>query len=1853
MYRSKTFKLIASLLIICMSACKPAHKIIPVDPRFAAHISGYTAGMLSTHEHIKVELANTPEKNAQGKLDSTLLKDAFSFKPAIKGHAVWVNDRTIEFIPDQALDHATFYNGSFKLYKFKKVEDDLEKFRFQFSTYEQHLYVTVDGLRNLDSYNIEWQRLEGKIKTTDKEDTSKLKALITAKYGGKALTTKIEPYSYGENEYRFYIDSIRKTEVEKNLQIHWNGEKIGAKEFGSQDLKVAALGDYQILQAKVVDEDQQFIEVEFSESLLANQNLNGIVTLSETEKLSFAIENNTVKVFLADRITGLKTLHIGTGIKNCKGYKMKNAYKTELEFFPAKPAVRLKGKGSILPNSQGLIFPFETINLKSVEVRVIKIFENNVHQFLQVNDLNGSDGLTRVGKIVAEKKLKLDYHKRDLSQWNDHVIDLSKMINPDPGSIYRVSIKFEKEDAIYACDATSENENEMEEETVIVETDNNMENDGWDEDNWNDNQFDDYETWEDYGDNYTPCDNSYYHGKAVSRNILASDIGLVFKLDENKMSHSFVSNMITTEPMPNTRIEFFDYTKQLIAGGTSDQDGKLDLFLKEKPFLMVAKNGRQRAYMKLLDGNANALSKFDIDGEQIKKGIKGFLYAERGVWRPGDSMFIYFILEDKEHQLPDQHPVSFELSDPQGNIVYQTSSTNHTHHTYDFRTATTPQSPTGTYTGRVKVGNSEFSKSFHVETVKPNRLKINIDAPSIIEENNENNLIQLQARWLHGADAKNLKANVSVSLTQTETKFQKFPNYTFHSPVRTLSGQDIVVFDSALSERGQANIPCNLGIGQQAAGMLKAHFVTKVFEEGGDFSIDKQSVLYSPFDTYIGLQIPQSENFNHALDINKAYTFSVVSVNNKGDAVSAEKLHLKIYKIEWRWWYETHEDDASAWLSKNSTIVVMDSLIRTSKGQTTFAFKAPESHYARYLMVISDELGGHETGAVVCFDEPGWSGGSSSTAENAHMLNFSCDKTKYTKGEQVKMIIPSASNGKALISIEKGNKVLQTYWTNTTKGETRFEFTCTADMSPNVYLHVTLIQPHANTLNDLPIRLYGIVPIQVDDIKTHLQPVISMAEEIRPESKTNITVQEAGGKKMTYTLAMVDEGLLDLTRFKTPDAWETFYAKEALGVKTWDLYDNVIGAYGGRLDHLLSIGGDGYSDGTNTTKANSFKPMVTVVGPFTLEAGRKATHQINIPNYVGSVRVMVVAQQEGAYGKAEKTIAVKKPLMVLATLPRVLTPTETLSLPVDIFAMKENVKDVKIEVAVNDLLQLTGAKQQHIHFTKTGDELVHFPLRVAGKTGIGRVKIKATSGSETAYQEIELDVRMPNPVRVESKEFIVDPNQSANTEILFKNIEGTNSATIEIANIPPLNINKRLNELMLYPHGCIEQTTSAAFPQLYLSRLQEMSDSQQNVVTRNIKKAIQRIQLFQTTDGGFSYWPGEQEASEFGSNYAGHFLLEAEKQGYAVPATVKSRWIKYQTQTAKKWTHQNGYFARNETNEMLQAYRLYTLALSGNADLGSMNKLREENKLSPAATAELALAYQCLGQTEVAKKLLLYPDIRIPDYREQSEGYGSTLRDKAIMLLACSKIVGQSANEALINHIRVSLNSDQWLTTQETAYCLLAVTEYYGLSKPSPIKIACQLNNNSPLGMQTPKTQMQLHFSEKEIKNIAMWRITNKGTARLYVKVLTRGVPLMGDTTVTQNKISMQCVFKNRQNEVINPLSIKQGTDFYVMTTIRNTGKNGVWKELCLNQLFPDGWEILHSRLNDDNRTNTTRYQDIRDDRVYSYFDLKENEAITVTIQLNATYIGRFYMPGFYSEAMYDNSVHANTKGAWVEVVKQ
>lgn len=1814
---------------------------------FKKYISAYTSGVISKTSSIKIKLLS----DVVSEIDKTkqLPKGLLKFSPSVDGEYSWIDDYTIEFQPSEKLKSGQEYFVKFALGDLlDDLDSDLKTFNFTFQTLKQSFDIVVEEHKTLDKSTLKWQQALGHIQMADYEELEDVEKILNASQSGKKLSINWVA-DFDNYIYYFTIDSIARTEEETTVRVVWDGTKIGVDKAGSEIITIYAIDDFNFIAAKVIQQPEQYLQLQFSDPLLEDQELKGLITISNFDNLRYIIEDNIIKVYPSKRIDGVFDVFIADGVKNILGYKLKSSQNLNLAFEKIKPAVRLLNAGAILPSSEsGLIFPFEAVNLKAVDVTIIKIYEDNVMQFLQVNNFSGESELIRVGEPILRKTISLENQDIvDYGKWNRFTFDLSELIATEPGAIYRIEIGFRQYQSLYECDEIITDEGDLE-ETDWSEEDYNWtpefnESSYWD---YYDDYYWDYYWDDDYWDNReNPCNKAYYTSdRTVAQNLIASDIGLIAKKGNDGSLKIFANNILTTEPIDNAEISIYNYQSNLLETQSTGTEGYCSFEALENPYFIVAEYDGQKGYLKIDDGSSLPISHFDISGTSVNEGVKGFIYTERGVWRPGDSIYITFILKE-EQELPDEHPIVFNFQNPQYQTITKITKTKNSTGFYSFPVATDVEDVTGNYHAYVTIGAAEFYKKIKVETIKPNRLKINLDVEKEYLSKNEKTNAQLEVKWLQGTIAKNLDAEVEVTFEPSSISFSQFGEYIFDDPSKSFYSDYEKVFDGSIDNQGKASFDLDFSISDDAPGKLNATFVTRAYEQGGNFSISQFAMPYFSYDNFVGIKIPKGDKMRGMLLTDTNHTVDIVLVDKDGNKITKDhEIKMEFMKLDWNWWMDDN-DGSSSYVSTSYATLIADEKITSKSGIATWNIRVDYPDWGRYFVRATDLETGHSTGKVVFIDWPGWAGKAQREGKSATMLSFSTDKDVYNVNEKIKVSFPSSKGGRALINIETGTKTINSYWVETKDLETNFEFFATDEMSPNIFINVTLLQPHVQTANDLPIRLYGILPVTVENPETHLEPVITMPDILESESTFEIKISEKDSKPMTYTIAIVDEGLLDLTSFKTPNPWDEFYKKEALGVKTWDLYDWIIGAYGGQIEKLISIGGDSEVDRESKSEANRFEPVVMYLGPFEYTGGINS-HSVTLPNYIGSVRTMVIAGKDIAYGSSEKTTPVIKPLMLLGTLPRVLGPGEKAKLPVSVFALGENIKNVSVSLSTNDFFTISGSSTKSVKFKEEGEEYLFFDLEVAEKIGIGQIEIVATSGNEKASYSIEIEVRNPNTEQTDVIANTIEAQKSWETTIIPFGMTGTNTAILEVSSVPPLDIEKRLNYLITYPYGCVEQTTSAVFAQLYLNDIMELSSEQKSKIETNIKAGISSIVEFQTSSGGLSYWKGGTEANAWGTNYAGHFMIEAQNKGYAVPNSFIKNWKEYQKTKAKNWNE------TEERSQFVQAYRLYTLALAGDAEIGAMNRLKELKNLEDEAKWHLAAAYYLAGKQQIAKDLIINLSKEVEDYKELSYTFGTATRDKAIILETLTLLQQNTDAFEVINDISNELSSNDWLGTQTIAYALIAVSKYYKSNEStSPLQFTYTFNGNSE------KVSSDKNFISKEIEISELGEKTilleNNTEGVLYARIITKGIPIAGQEKASENKLKISVIYKLLDGTAISPENITQGTDFVAEVKVTNTNYNQNYERLALTQIFPSGWEIINTRLFDIGSFENSSdfdYQDIRDDRVYTFFDLNKNNTKTFRVLLNATYEGEFYLSPVYCEVMYDGTINARNTGKWIKI---
>ena len=1830
-----------ALAVLAAAGCDRLRRppaVKPPDPLWAQFLAGHTVGIVSRKTKIAVRFAvDVFDKERVGQEAPGVLE----FDPSVRGTATVSDPREVVFIPAEDLTPGAYYKVTVRRKALANLPEKLDDYEFVFQTLPRTFEVEIGGLTAEDTAGL--MALAGVVTTADGEEAEPVEKVVFPQWSGAPLQVTWTHDAEGRR-HEFTVRGLKREADAQSLHVNWYGGPLGVENRGERTVEIPGLNDFKITNFQVVQAEERYFAVYFSDKIDPRQNLKGLIRAS-VSPFTLRVEGNVVKIYPDRRTSGKVTVTVEAGVRNAGGFALKEGRAETLSFVSEKPQVRFAGQGVLLPDNDVLSIPFDVMNVHSVQVTAFQVYEDNIGQFLQGNRLDTDTELGRVGRHLWRKTLHLSAANPD--QWQRYELDATDLLKKNPGALFRLTLSINRSNSDFAC---SEQDS-----AVPVKTESAPKNQ--DDIYWNEGSgWDGIENWYQEGnpqwtDREDPCKDAYFifgNGVKDARNFLASNIGLLAKTDATGRVTLVATDLRTAAPLSGAALSIRNFQNQEIGSGRTDGDGFASIAVAEKPFYVAAEKDGGKGFLKMSDGTALPTSHFDVGGEKVQEGLKGFIYGERGVWRPGDDLHLVFVLENKNHVVPEDHPATLRLTNPQGQLVDTVTNAKPVNGFYRFDLKTAESAPTGTWTAEVQLGGSAFSKALKIETVVPNRLKIEYAVgEEPIPAGNLNGTIFSQ--WLHGATAAGLKTQVSVRYKSQGTRFARFEDHLFDDPTREIKGNEETIFEGRLDPTGHLAFNSDLATDAPAPGMVSAQFKIQVFEEGGAFSVSQKAFDFAPYQRFVGLKLPKGDQVRNMLLTDKTHTVSLVTVNAKGEPIKVPKLKVALYKVQWRWWWDQTGESSAQFNTGEENHVIKEGTASTkADGRGSWDFEVKYPDWGRYLVRACDEDGGHCAGQYLYIDWPGWAGrAQEQSGPGASVLYFFSDKSSYAVGETAVLQLPDASQGRGLMTVENGSRVLEKRWIDFTKGKTKFELPITAEMTPNVYVSVALLQPHAGKDNDRPLRLYGVIPLRVTDPDTVLQPVVKAPEEWRPLSEAAVTVSETKGRPMTYTLAIVDEGLLGLTGYSTPDPHDYFYRKEALGVKTWDLFDLVVGAYSANLERLLALGGSDALEGKDDNQeTRRFPPVVRFLGPFTLGKGESKTHKVDLPQYIGQVRAMVVAGRDGAYGRAEKSVYVREPLSVLTTLPRVVGPEERIAVPVNVFVMKPEVKDVSLSIDTDDRFEVVGSKTAQMVFAQPGDGLTLFTLRAGLRTGPGRVTVSAAGGGSSTRSETHLTVRAANPPTVETRGGAVEGGQTWTETVVPHGLPGTNEVHLEVSALPPLNLERRLGELIRYPHGCVEQVTSSVFPQLYLPDLVKLTDAQKAEVEKNIKTGIDRLRAFQAPNGGFVYWPGALSGGpdEWATNYVGHFLMEAEKKGYAVPADMRAEWIKYQKGQAQAWTPGDRWGA------IEQSFRLYTLALAGEAPLGAMNRLKESTGLAPLAQWNLAAAYALAGQEKAARELgqaTLEPE----KYDSAGPTYGSPLRDRAMILNALAHLKDLDRGRSLSQSISSDLVAERWLGTHETAYALLAMARYFGAdASAEPPSFSWSVGT----GAASSVTGEGRVFS-KSLPDFpaggAPVTVKNTGSRRLFAYVTVRGVPRAGEETAASAGLELSVAYL-KNGDPVDASSVKQGTDLTAQVTVRNRS-GAKLDNLALTHIVPSGWEIQSPAFEGGSTLyKGVEFRDVRDDRVNSYFSLAPGAVLTWEEQFHATYAGHFYLPAVAVEAMYDATKHARTTGQWVDVTR-
>lgn len=1635
-------------------------------------------------------------------------------------------------------------------------------------------------------------------------------------------------YAYlGNRRFEFQVNNIKRDTKHKVIDLVLDGKPIKSESRSTSQLPVYAKGVFKVAECDVAKENSS-ATLYFTQQL-QQRNLDGFISVEPEMGYRTEIVDNKIVIYFDksnlyhSQQENVK-LTVGSGIKDVDGNSLGESQVFKLDLTDLRPRVRWSEDGVIVPEVGDATVYFDAICLNSVTLRIARITEDNVIAFYQDNDLDDTWSIRKNGRL--EKKVSISLETPDPKQWKTFPIVLSDYIDLKSGDMYQLIIDFGPADYAYATEASKQLTHENEE----------LEAKYWDGQayDFKDNIYE--------GDWYDPLGLYYYNDVDIRKNIMVTDLAVTAKMGNDDVIDVFVFGITDAKPVSGAKVTAYNYQRQPIATGSTDGDGHACLKCVNRPAFVVASDRRGgQSLIKTNNGESLSYSKFDISGSSVEKGISAFAYANRGVWRPGDELQLNLMVSDLDAKLPANYPVVMEVYDAYGSLYARQSNNSPVNGIYTFNVPTSPNDETGQWRASFKVGNTTVDKYLRVETVKPNRLEINFNTPEVISLRNPRNA-QLNSKWLNGLTASGLKADIIVKVRQGQTAFANFPTYTFCNESEEFYPDEIELFSGPLDGQGNASVSFSPLSDIYADQMINATFVTTVYESTGDYSITSSSAKLSPCQRYVGVELPATESkYGDYYFTNRNWTFPVAIVNENGElSKNTSAIEYNLYKLDGYWWWSS-EDSHSLQKYVRGTYKnpELGGTMTINGGKGNIQVNIPDEKWGLYLLVVKDQQGGNTFVKVLQFD---WSYAtihSTGDSDGPVQLSMNSGKTTYNVGETIIVNFPANDKARALVTVEANDRILMTKVIDKLGTEGQVEIKATREMIPNIYVYVSLLQPR-DAENDLPIRMYGIVPIKVEDPLLRLNPVINIPETSNTKKKITVNVSEENQQAMTYTLAIVDEGILGLTNYHTTNPYDHFNAKQSLKVRTWDNYNYIIDAFTGELGTVYAIGGDGFIN-QEVTLDKRFKAYAVTLGPFELKAGKNSnTHEFEVPQCSGALRFMVVAKgQDKAYGAAEQQMKVIDPITLYATAPRVTAPGDEMNLKVQVLAPNMKGKNVNV-VTNNKNLTAIGEIPSSVKVDENGEALIVMKVKVPETLGVATMDVTVSADGFEAQSTTDIPIRMPYAEKRQTYTKEIAPGTTETMSFDMKGLSGTQEGNVTVTSLIPVDLYSRLNYLATYPYGCLEQVVSSVFPQLYINYFIEQSEEDRNKTVNAINDGIASLKSYQKADFSLTNYVGGRYSDPWTEIYALHFLVEAKNQGFDVPDYLFTGLKDHQSDIARAWK-MNPDFKQGET---IQAYRLFVLALAGAPEMGALNRFKDLKMNYKLSSLLVAATYAQVGKKNMVSQF--WPTTTSNDAESDEamsdyiSSFGSTTRDLAFLTyseMLCSR--DEAAIQGHINDLCEILNSGRWLDTQSTAFALFTLGKYaekIGTTN-TPISALVKVND-AERSLTSKRGSMGYAITPKLGTNTVS--VTNNCDQKLTAKVFTKTAVAEYETVENGNFIKMNVAYVDRNGAAVNPASLPMGQAFSAVITVENPSDYRV-TELALSYYLASGWEIVNDRLFEEGTESMgAKHLDIRDDRAYFFFDLSAHAKKTFTLKLNATYEGSFMLPAVRCEDMYNNEIY-------------
>ncbi len=1218
-------------------------------------------------------------------------------------------------------------------------------------------------------------------------------------------------------------------------------------------------------------------------------------------------------------------------------------------------------------------------------------------------------------------------------------------------------------------------------------------------------------------------------------------------------------------------------------------------------------------------------------------GYSAFVYGERDIYRPGESVEGLAVIRNATLEAPPAMPLIVKHHD--GDTERETFKINAADGGIaPFTLKLPPYARTGHHRLDVIAGNDVIGTyAFQVEEFVPDRIKVEIKPSKPYAAPGDDLAYDVTSAYLFGPPAANLPVESRVRLVPQTFTPKGFETYSFTNGDRRFDPRELTSETGTLDEKGIHAFKLPIPKGLQPPSALDAIVSSRVQEQGGRGVAAVTHIPVHPWPYYIGVRRVGGEETYPAPG--KPMNVEWVTVGVDGKPAKAGTLRAEFFEDEWHTVLRKTSTGGYGYESTREPRLLSTRTVNA--GESRGALQFVPASYRTYRVVLTDAA----TGASSAFEfyAGGW-GYSPWAMKNPGRLQLDLDKDEYAPGDEATLQVKAPFAGKLFITLERDD-VFYTAVETITGNSAKIRLPLTAQLRPNGYVTATLVRAAKDLEPGEAGRAFGAIPINVDRLANRVKPGIEAPADLR--SNTKLPVEVTTEPNAIVTIAAVDEGILQLIAQKTPDPHAYFYRKLALGVTTNDIFAQLLPEVKPKGKGLAG-GGENMEGGGQYVRADSIrraKPVAYWSGVLRADSNGKARASFDIPDFQGGVRIMAVVGKGRHFGSSDALVRVHDPLVLMPTYPRFLSVRDQISIPVTV--RNDSGKPGRITVALNN-------SRLQADIPTSAERTVYFPVQAPAQPGDLVLNIAATGNGQSAKASATIPVRWDLPLEtVEDSGRFTEPAALFRNDVLAQFTPGSVERTLVISPLPFVQFKGKLSYLLHYPYGCVEQTTSSVFPLIYFSDLAQELDPEafkDNDSAAMVREGIRRLGTMQVYNGGFSMWPYGTTTSPWNSVYATHFLVEAKRAGHDVPQPMLDHALAFLGTDVKA---KSDY----DPSELERAvYALYVLARAGRPDLGTMDYVREHQltNLHPESKALLAAAYAATGNPKMLDILVG----RIADVEEVLRATGqnldSTTRNRALLLLA---LIDVNPNDAripiLVERLTRDLKDTYW-STQDSALALVALGQLTRQQHVLSPYTGTVFVDGKPAGAFTGKTTVFRHIRGSQIK-VAMTGKYNSGAA--YYSLSTRGVKTSAAFRPEAAGIEIVRKLLTRDGQSLDATGAKQGDLLVCQVTVKST--NGAMNNVVLQNLIPSGLEVENPRLKSSEtftwitgEMSECTNVDIRDDQVLYFVELQANKPLTFYTLLRAVTPGVYQHPPVFAEAMYARMNHAVGERSTV-VVKQ